>query len=489
MTNEPIKFGTDGIRSVAGQYPLDPESVLLIGRALGRWLRANEGLMHQVLIGEDTRQSSDEIASQLTRGLMAEGINVYRYGVRTTPETAFLSQFFNNVGIMVTASHNPFEQNGIKVFGPDGFKLTDDQESQIEALIADKALVDAAPAIAADTWANRPVQGLYAQHLLPHLQNTSQPAPIPNNLTVVLDCANGAASAQAESIFTQAGATTYTINAQPNGVNINVNAGSEHVRRDRSALLAAIHEHKADVGIAFDGDADRVVFVTPDGMLIDGDHILGILAVQMQSDGTLPNDTVVATDMSNSGLEYFLSDHEIRLERTKVGDRYVMERLRTGGFVLGGEQAGHVILLDETHTAGDGIYVGLLVAALIAKNKQHGGSSLSELAKAIPRYPQVIASAHLASRFDLKSVPGLADLTDQTLAAFDGKGRDNLRFSGTEPNLLRAMVEGGPGNSLDDVVGRALALCKLVAAHTANPDPHIDIVDCVTGAPVQLKHN
>jgi phosphoglucosamine mutase len=188
--------------------------------------------------------------------------------------------------------------------------------------------------------------------------------------------------------------------------------------------------------------------------------------------------------MSNSGLEHFLAEHEIKLSRTKVGDRYVMERMRENGYLLGGEQAGHIIILDGDLTTGDGIYVGLLVASIVARNKRNGGPTLHELASRIPRYPQVIASAHLSSRVDLDSVGGLADLQRATLESFDNKGRVNVRFSGTEPNLLRAMVEGGPHTSMEEVIERAIAICSLVAAATHTLEPRIDIVDCVTGAPI-----
>jgi phosphoglucosamine mutase len=256
------------------------------------------------------------------------------------------------------------------------------------------------------------------------------------------------------------------------------------IRRDRAGMVATMREHHADLGIAFDGDADRVVFVTPEGMLIDGDHILGILGVAFQTAGKLAGASVVATDMSNSGLAHYLEQHGIALSRTKVGDRYVMQRLREQHLVLGGEQAGHVIILDADHTCGDGIYVGLLVAALVARAKREGGPSLQTLAAQIPRYPQVIASAHLTSRVDLKQVAGLAQLEAEALASFDGKGRINMRFSGTEPNLLRVMVEGGPTTTTAEAVAIAQKLIAPVAVATGSHAPHVDLVDCATGAPI-----
>jgi phosphoglucosamine mutase len=474
-----IEFGTDGIRGVAGEYPLDPETVLHIGRAIGRWLRGRTPSPH-VIIGRDTRASGPMIAHTLTGGLLAEGVNVHDQGVISTPGIAYLTHAQGyDLGIVISASHNPAAQNGIKVFGADGFKLHDDDERAV-AVLAGSALPEARAVFAAGVPARPPRDSGYVDHLV---------APFGfrefQNLTLVLDCANGAASAIAPDVFQRRPrANVIALNAAPDGLNINVDAGSEHVRRDRSALLEAVRLHNADLGIAFDGDADRVVFVTPEGMLIDGDHVLGILALEMREMGRLPGATVVATDMSNSGLEHFLAGHDIGLARTRVGDKYVMARMRSGGFALGGEQAGHVIVLDDARTAGDGIYIGLLVASLAARYKRQGGPTLHELAARIPRYPQVIASAHLARQADLKGVPGLADLTRAALESFAGKGRVNVRFSGTEPNLLRAMVEGGPDTTLGEVIAQARSLCGLVAAATETPHPAIDIVDCVTGAPV-----
>jgi phosphoglucosamine mutase len=477
-----IEFGTDGIRGVAGEYPLDPATVLKIGRAIGLWLRQNASEGPRVLIGRDTRISGNMILHTLAGGLLSEGIDVVSTGVISTPGIAYLTrQGKFSMGIVISASHNPFEQNGIKLFGADGFKLIDSAEDAIEQLIA--GLGDHEPATQLGRFTEATEQPQYVAHLASGYDFDTL-----EDIGIVLDCANGAASAIAADAFRHAGALRLTkLNAEPDGLNINVKAGSEHVRRDRTALLDAIVENQADIGIAFDGDADRVVFVTPDGTLVDGDHIMGILALALRDQKKLPGQTVVATDMSNSGLEHFLNEQGIQLSRTKVGDRYVMDRMRQNGFALGGEQAGHIILLDDQHTSGDGIHVGLLVAAMIARNKRNGGPTINELATRIPRYPQVIASAHLHQRTDLAQVAGLAELQEETLAAFEHKGRVNIRFSGTEPNLLRAMVEGGPQTTMDQVIERAVALCMLVAQAVNTPQPVIDVVDCVTGAPIKLN--
>ncbi len=489
-----ITFGTDGIRGVAGQFPLDHTTLVHIGHATGQWFVQNRPPVsqHQALIGTDTRQSRLALTAGIADGLTAAGIVVSPCGIVTTPELAYLTQHHSHhpIGIMLTASHNPYDQNGIKIFDSDGFKLPDADERAIEALIAEALAANGKwpgppPFWETVPWANpnTPMHAGYVRFLLDSLAGSLPPGGL-DGFTVVVDCANGAAYEVARMAFFAVGATAHMINVAPDGTNINREAGSEYVRRDRSALLKAIRAQKADLGIALDGDADRVVFVTPDGTLIDGDHVLGILAAQMQAQGALPGNTVVATDMSNSGLEDFLRERGITLVRTKVGDRYVMERMRTGGFALGGEQAGHVILLDGKHTVGDGLYIGLGITALAAYHKRTGGPTLNGLAAQIPRYPQVIASAQMDRQTNLGSVPRLDKLRTDALAAFDGKGRVNVRFSGTEPNLLRAMVEGGPANTLREVVHWARLLCQTVGSACGTPDPPIDLVDCMTGARV-----
>jgi phosphoglucosamine mutase len=483
MERSRIEFGTDGIRGIAGEYPLDPTTVLRIGQAIGVWLRKTAGDQPRIIVGRDTRISGNMLLHTLAGGLLSEGVNIFDTGIMTTPGLAFLTrQGSYDLGIIISASHNPFDQNGLKLIGPEGFKLADDAEADIETLIADLPGGDMRKHLGSFyEYHGKP---LYLNHLAEGFNFDTL-----EDLAIVLDCANGAATPIAPDAFRRVGVLDLTtINAEPNGTNINVMAGSEYVRRDRATILNLIKQRRADVGIAFDGDADRVVCVTPEGMLIDGDHLLGILALELKAQGKLTGDTVVATDMSNSGLEHFLAEHGITLSRTKVGDRYVMDRLREKGYILGGEQAGHVILLDSDHTAGDGIYIALSVCAIIARNKRSGGPTLHQLASRIPRYPQVIASASMRQRADLDTVSGLDELRRETLKAFSNQGRVNIRFSGTEPNLLRAMVEGGPQTSMNEVVERALALCKLVARHTSTDQPTIDIVDCATGAPVTLQH-
>jgi len=476
-----ISFGTDGIRGIAGEYPLDVPAVTRIGQAIGRWLAGRSGQMPSVVIGCDTRRSSDWIALTLAGALLAEGCNVQHIDVISTPGVAHnvrVSKF--DLGIMISASHNPADQNGIKLFGADGFKLDDQEEEAIEALINEPS-GDSYSGEFGKYAASEDGQARYLAHL-----RVDFPADALAGLRVVLDCANGAGYSIAPRIFGELKADLLTINTTPDGYNINVKAGSEHVRRDRQALVDHVVKYQADLGIAFDGDADRVVFVTTEGMLIDGDHTMGLLAVEMQAKNALKGATVVATDMSNTGLEDFLAQQGITMSRTKVGDRYVMERMRESGFTLGGEQAGHIIVLDEEHTCGDGIYAGLKVAALVAQHKRNGGDSLTALASRIPRYPQVIASVHLNRQVDLKTLPALKALQEETLAVFGGRGRVNMRFSGTEPNLLRTMIEGGPSTSLDMVVGQVMRLCEPVIRATNSSNPRIDIVDCVTGAPVRL---
>lgn len=472
---EPIHFGTDGIRGIAGAHPLSPEAVLAIGRATGNWLRRTHS-NPTVLIGRDTRPSGPQLTHTLLAGLAAEGVTADDVGVITTPGVAYLTRALGySLGIVISASHNPADQNGIKLIGADGFKLSDEVEATLEGAIAE-ALQH-----------NQPVQcfgqirqaGQYRDRYLQHLLARHAPDAL-RGLSVVLDCANGAAYALAPTAFAHLGATVTALGASPTGDNINVRSGSEYVRRHRDTLLGMIQASDADLGVAFDGDADRVVFLTRDGALIDGDHILGLLATHLHRQNALPGATVVATTMSNSGLAHYLGQRGITLERTKVGDRYVMERMRQGGFALGGEQAGHIILLDAEHTTGDGLYIGLLVASLVAQDR----TLLERMAADIPRFPQVIASAHLSRRVPLEDIQGLQPLIEETLLAFQQQGRVEVRYSGTEPNLLRAMVEGGAASTRKEVVERALALCHLVAAASQTGNPHIDLVDGATGAKI-----
>lgn len=474
---EPIRFGTDGIRGIAGSYPLSPESVLAIGRAVGVWLQTQSNAP-RVLIGRDTRPSGPQITQALQAGLSAEGIDVDDVGVISTPGVAHLTRALGYaLGIVISASHNPAAQNGIKLIGPDGFKLDDDAETAIEAAI-DSALAGSTPA--QHFGSVRHVEA-YRERYIQHLQ-ANLPADALDGLSVVLDCANGAAYSIAPAAFAGLGATVTALGTSPTGANINVRSGSEHVRRHQETLQAMLEANDADLGIAFDGDADRVIFLTRSGKLVDGDQILGLLGITLHAQGKLPGATVVATTMSNSGLEHYLQRHGITLERTKVGDRYVMARMREGGFAIGGEQAGHIILLDDEHTAGDGIYTGLQIAALVAEDK----TLLERIVEDVPKYPQVIASAHLDRQTPLEEVEGLDALVEATLDAFERLGRVNLRYSGTEPNLLRVMVEGGANNSRDDVIARALELCNLVATASSTTAPHIDIVDSATGAKIAL---
>ncbi len=474
---DPIHFGTDGIRGIAGVHPLAPATILALGRAIGGWLRRHDN-SPSVLIGRDTRPSGPQITHALLAGLAAEGITADDLGVIPTPGIAHLTRVLGySLGIVISASHNPADQNGIKLIGADGFKLSDEAEAAIEAAIVD-TLVNSRPV---ERFGQvRPATQLcekYVEHLVAGLEPDAL-----RGLSVVLDCANGASYAIAPAAFARLGGAVTALGTSPTGDNINVRSGSEYVRRHRDTLLAMIRASDADVGIAFDGDADRVIFLTPGGTLIDGDHILGLLATRLFHQGTLLGNAVVATDMSNSGLAHYLQQYGITLVRTRVGDRYVMERMRQGGFILGGEQAGHIILLDDDHTAGDGIYIGLQVAALIAQDR----GLLDRVAAEVPRFPQVIASAHLDRQAPLEAIAGLQPLIDETLAAFDGQGRVNVRYSGTEPNLLRAMVEGGPRSTPQEVIERALAICYLIAEASRTAQPHIDLVDCATGEKLNL---
>lgn len=466
MTN-PRLFGTDGIRGEAHRWPFTADFLHALGRAIGELLSAT-GPTPKVLLGRDTRESGQWIAGALSSGLLETGVEVLDPGVMTTPGVAFLTrQLGMSAGIVISASHNPARENGIKLFGPDGFKLTDRQESEIERL-------------AREPWGSS--RGLGQLTPAPELGEVYRksltdlfPPRLFAGLRILLDCANGAASETAPRCFAELGADPVVRGGEPTGTNINLNCGSEHVRRNSRAFGQLIRSVHAHFGVAFDGDADRSVFVTPDGALIDGDHLLAFFAQKFKQDGRLRGNTVVATVMSNSGLETFLRSMGVALKRTPVGDRFVIEEMRKIGCALGGEQAGHVIIHDGIRTTGDGIFTALLLASMAVADRD---LSLSRVASIIQKVPQVIASARIRSRPDLARIPELDE--------FNGRQGINLRYSGTEP-MFRAMVEGNLRDSIPDVARTALQICKIVQHAASSQGDPIEILDCATGESVDLS--
>jgi phosphoglucosamine mutase len=422
-------FGTDGIRGVAGEYPLDRKTANAVGSALGKWvLRSNQP--RHVVLGMDTRESGPWIASEVAGGLSHHGVTSDFAGVTTTPGVAYLAKTGPfAAGVMISASHNPYRDNGIKLIGHSGYKLPDEEEEQLETEIF--ALlgggIDSSPAaMRVDTGLDR----AYIDHLASTLPQGLR------GLRIVCDCANGSASALAPELFGRLGANVSAIHCSPDGRNINLNCGSLHLDVLRSAVLA----ESADAGVAFDGDADRALFVARSGKLVDGDAVLLLTARYLKQQGWLAcgegPPAVVATVMSNLGLERALASHGIRLLRTPVGDKYVLEEMMRIGAVLGGEQSGHVIF-HQYATTGD----GMLTALRVFEVMRAAGAGLDELTSELQVYPQRLVNVRVRERKPLDELPAVKAAIRDAEASFGDAGRVLVRFSGTEP-LARVMVEG-----------------------------------------------
>lgn len=421
-------FGTDGIRGVAGEYPLDAETVHAFGRALGCDLR-RMAPDAEIVIGMDTRESGPWIAAQVAGGLLHCGVRARSAGVITTPGIAYLTRSDSfTAGVMISASHNPYQDNGIKVFGHSGFKLPDDEEHAIEQEIfrlLDAGIGPLAPA--GSTLAADP--GL-ARRYLDYLAATVSGSF--GGMRIVVDCGNGAASQLAPELFRRLGAQVHPICCDPNGRNINLGCGALHVE----ALRAAVLQNAADLGVAFDGDADRAIFVARSGRIVDGDAVLLIAARALKAAGKLDGNLVVATVMSNLGLEKALASEGIRMLRTPVGDKYVLEEMVRVGAALGGEQSGHVIF-RQFATTGD----GLLTALRILEISRNAGAGLDELTAGLQTYPQRLLNVRVREKKALTELPAVARAMEDCQRAFGSSGRVLVRFSGTEP-LARVMVEG-----------------------------------------------
>lgn len=420
-------FGTDGIRGVAGIPPLDPQTVTALGIALGDDLHRQGLAAKPVLIGMDTRESGPAIAAQLADGLRKTGVRVEFAGVVTTPGVAYLTRTGAfSAGVMISASHNPFADNGIKVFACTGYKLPDAEEGDIEEeifrILADSDAITQAETPLTHTFSVRP----YLDFLLSTIGARL------DGLKLVIDCGNGAASALAPGLFREAGAEVTAICNQPDGRNINLNCGALHVERLREAVLAS----GADAGVAFDGDADRAMLVSPLGRLVDGDATMLIAARRLQADGHLPGNLVVSTVMSNLGLEKALERLGIAMLRTPVGDKYVLEEMIRRNATLGGEQSGHVIF-REYATTGDGMLTALKILETCVRER----ATLDELAADLVVFPQLLVNIRVRERKPLDELPRVLDEIRACESALDGSGRVLVRFSGTEP-LARVMVEG-----------------------------------------------
>lgn len=420
-------FGTDGVRGKANSHPMTAEMALRIGAAAGQYFRGDGTNGHRVVIGKDTRLSGYMFENALTAGLTSMGMNVFLLGPLPTPAVGMLTKSVRaDLGIMISASHNPHEDNGIKFFGPDGFKLSDAAESEIEALI--DAGVDPVPA--ADIGrAQRIHDGRfrYAERVKSSLPDGLSFA----GLKVVVDCANGAAYRTAPEVLWELGAEVIPMGASPNGININKDCGSTHPE----AAAALVRESGAHLGLCLDGDADRLMVLDEEGQLADGDQIMALLASRFAAREQLAGSTLVATVMSNLGLERHLQSQGIALHRTKVGDRYVVEAMRKNGWNLGGEQSGHLVMTDYA-TTGDGLLAGLQFIAAMVET----GQSASTLATQFDSVPQLLQNARYAPGTDPLAAAPIAAAIAAAEADLAGKGRLLIRKSGTEP-LIRVMAE------------------------------------------------
>ena len=430
-------FGTDGIRAVAGQPPLDNRTIFAIGRALAQTLKAAHPAGTQeprVLLGMDTRESSESIAATLTAGLTQGGASVENAGVITTPAVAHLAHTHKfAAGIVISASHNPWQDNGIKLFGPDGFKLPDSTELAIEQEIFNQLNDLGTPGLASETWVsteappvNEADRAEYTRFLLAAVPGLSL-----DNQTIVIDCANGAASSVAPQLFADLGGNVIVTHASPDGRNINQGCGALHPE----VVASEVVRHKAAMGITFDGDADRALFADEHGNIVNGDAVLLLAARDLHARGQLANATVVATTMSNMGLESALSRSGIAMLRAPVGDKYVLEQMLATGATLGGEQSGHIIFSGRS-TTGDGLLTALLVLDIIHR----AGKSLAELTADLKTFPQVIVNVKVREKKPLDSIPAVAQTIANAESALAGTGRVVIRYSGTEA-LARVMIE------------------------------------------------
>ena len=425
-------FGTDGVRGVANLDPMTPEIALKIGQAAV--VVAAGGLKHapRVLIGKDTRLSGYMIETALASGICSVGGNVLLCGPVPTPAVAHLTTSMRvDLGMVISASHNPFQDNGIKIFGPDGFKLADELEARIEAIVRGALPLPArktGPGIG-QAFKVDDARGRYVAFA----KNTFPRSISLEGLRLVVDAAHGAAYRVAPAVFSELGASVKSIGVQPDGVNINEGVGALHPDKVRAEVVKA----SAQMGIALDGDADRVILLDEHGQVIDGDSVLAMCALEMAETSLLRKSAVVATVMSNLGLERALAERKIKLVRTAVGDRHVVDAMRKGGFNLGGEQSGHLVFLDHAST-GDGIVAALQVLALMIRK----GKPLSELAAgAMTRVPQVLENVTLPKRRPVEEMKKLQSVMRQVSKSLGRKGRILVRWSGTEPKL-RVMIEG-----------------------------------------------
>lgn len=440
-------FGTDGIRGRSNTFPMTPDLAMRVGTAVGTMFRRGDH-RHRVVIGKDTRLSGYMLENALVAGFTAAGLDVFLLGPIPTPAVAMLTRSLRaDIGVMISASHNPFADNGIKLFGPDGYKLSDELESQIEALLDED--IHAQLAKPEDIGRAKRVDGDIYRYI--EFVKRTMPRDVTlNGLRIAIDCANGAAYKVAPTALWELGAEVITIGNAPNGRNINLDCGST----SPAALRAKVHEVRADIGIALDGDADRVIIVDEKGEIVDGDQLMAVIAETWADDGVLKGGGLVATIMSNLGLERFLRGKGLDLARTKVGDRYVVEHMRQHGYNVGGEQSGHIVLSDFG-TTGDGLVAALQV--LSAAKRQ--GRPVSEICRRFEPVPQLLRNVRFSGGKPLES-QAVKEAIAEAEAELDRRGRLVIRPSGTEP-LIRVMAEGDDRGQIERIVND---LCGVISS-------------------------
>ncbi|MBV2167851.1 MAG: phosphoglucosamine mutase [Bdellovibrio sp.] len=428
-------FGTDGIRGTANQWPMTPETVVKIGQAIGyllqKEMQGTASHSRKVVIGKDTRLSGYMIEQALASGLNSMGIFVQLVGPLPTPGIGYLTRTMRAAaGIVISASHNPFHDNGIKVFGPDGFKISEAMEKEIERLVLEEDLMQLLPP-SKDIGRTRRIEDSQGRYIV-YVKGTFPLEYTLDGMRIVLDTANGASYKVAPSVFQELGAEVIQLGDEPNGININDKVGALYPQK----LSEAVIQYRADVGISLDGDADRVIMVDEKGEVVNGDRILAICALHMKERGLLKGDTLVATQMSNFGLEKRMNEAGIKVVKTGVGDKYVVDEMRKNGYNLGGEQSGHIIFLDHT-TTGDGCIAALSVLAVMKQT----GKKMSELNHVFEDVPQILINCRVKRRTELHELAGYNDLIRSIEKKLNGDGRVFVRFSGTEP-VIRVLVEG-----------------------------------------------
>jgi phosphoglucosamine mutase len=447
-------FGTDGIRGRANVYPMTPETALKTGRAVAGFFKGESAGQSKIIIGKDTRISGDMLENALAAGICSMGMDVYLTGVLPTPGIAYLTAKMDfAAGIVVSASHNPYFDNGIKLFNQDGFKLSDNQEQNIENLILDQKLNRSVPQ---DSKIGR-IQPIFdaVDRYVGFLSSTITDKAELRRFSIVLDCANGATYQAAPKLFESVGLKVHTLFNSPDGININAGCGSQHPE----ALAKEVVAQKANIGLAFDGDGDRLIAVDETGSVLSGDQILTICAHHMKKKGLLTGNQVVSTVMSNMGFKQALAKLKIDHEETKVGDRHVMEKMRATGAVLGGEDSGHLIFLNH-HSTGDGLLAALRLLSALAEDNR----PLSKLSQLMKVFPQVLINVDVNSKPDLTTLPAVANAILKAKVRLGDKGRVLVRYSGTQPQC-RVMVEGlkmetaqAECRSISDVIKKAIGM-------------------------------